>query len=249
MLYHPPDHDSPILFSFSGKHFFGKKQAALRVESGAWSDKFALDAAGSTGKVECKFKQLSYHIAVTSTLTSNSLTKQIVFTPYYVIINKAPFAVEVQEDQRPGDPWLCAAPDSCVPLWPRVTQDPMLRVKTTDEAQAVSVPFRYVTVQSTLLKLANKFGGINVDVQCAEGGTYIVFTEYHAGDAPALIVNHTSHAVHFWERGNVNRRTVQPFQQMMYTWSDPTGSRTIYWDERDKNAESDLRRDGLNEFR
>lgn len=177
----------------------------MRVESGTWSDKFALDAAGSAGKVECKFDQNTYQIAVTSTLTSNSLTKQIVFTPYFVMINKAPFAVEVQEDRRPGDPWLCVNPDSCVPLWPRITQDPMLRVKTADNTNA-SVPFHYVTVQTTLLRLFGRYGGINVDVQVTEGGTYIVFSEYHAGDAPALIINHTDRDLVFWERGNVNQR-------------------------------------------
>lgn len=34
----------------------------------------------------------------------------------------------------------------------------------------------------------------------------------------------------------------------MFTWSDPTGARTIYWD-KDKNNESDLRRDGFNEWK
>lgn len=205
MLYHPPDHEGPILFSFRGKHFFGKKQASLRVESGAWSDKFALDAAGSTGKVECKHESYTYQIAVNSTLTSNSLTKQIVFTPFFVMINSAPFVVEVQEDQRPGDKWLQLEPTSCVPLWPRVTNDPMLRAKTVDDVVA-SVPFRYVSMQTTLLRLANKYGGINVDVQVTEGGTYITFSEYHAGDAPALIINHTQKEVQFWERGNVNQK-------------------------------------------
>ena len=44
-------------------------------------------------------------IAVHNTLTHNSLTKQIVFMPYFVIINRAPFAIEVQEYQRPADTW------------------------------------------------------------------------------------------------------------------------------------------------
>lgn len=51
-----------------------------------------------------------------------------------------------------------------------------------------------------------QYGGINVDVQVTEGGVYITFMEYHAGDAPALIINHTSHPISFREKGNVNER-------------------------------------------
>lgn len=53
-----------------------------------------------------------------------------------------------------------------------------------------------------------QFGGINVDVQVTEGGIYITFSEYHAGDAPALIINHTDKLMSFWEKGNVNERSL-----------------------------------------
>lgn len=62
VLYHPPDLEGPILFSFREKVFFGKKRASVRVESGEWSDRFALDAAGSTGVVECKSNEMIYEV-------------------------------------------------------------------------------------------------------------------------------------------------------------------------------------------
>lgn len=62
VLYHPPDHEGPILFSYREKVFFGKKRAAVRVENGEWSDKFSLDAAGSTGVVECKADGQKYEV-------------------------------------------------------------------------------------------------------------------------------------------------------------------------------------------
>lgn len=62
VLYHPPDLEGPILFSYREKVFFGKKRAAVRVENGEWSDKFALDAAGSTGLVECKADGVKYEV-------------------------------------------------------------------------------------------------------------------------------------------------------------------------------------------
>lgn len=63
VLYHPPDLEGPILFSYREKLFFGKKKASLRVENGDWSEKFALDAAGSTGVVECNADEVKYEVS------------------------------------------------------------------------------------------------------------------------------------------------------------------------------------------
>lgn len=90
-----------------------------------------------------------------------------------------------------------------------------------------------------------QYGGVNVDVQASESGVYIAFTAYHAGDAPALIINHTDQNVTFWEKGNVNERILRPFEQMLYTWQDPAGDRLILWDDGHETIENDLRRDGI----
>lgn len=94
--------------------------------------------------------------------------------------------------------------------------------------------------------------------------------EYHAGDAPALIINHTDHVISFWEKGNVNERfvgsiqfpfqnltffclflsrTLNPSEKMLYTWADPAGDRLILWNDGDKHVENDLRRDGIAPFK
>lgn len=62
VLYHPPELEGPILFSYREKLFFGKKRASVRVDSGEWSERFALDAAGSTGVVECKANEMIYEV-------------------------------------------------------------------------------------------------------------------------------------------------------------------------------------------
>lgn len=64
VLYHPPELEGPILFSFREKVFFGKKRASVRVDSGEWSDKFALDAAGSTGVVQSKANDMVYEVFI-----------------------------------------------------------------------------------------------------------------------------------------------------------------------------------------
>lgn len=181
VLYHPPDHKGPILFSYREKVFFGKKRASLQVENGEWSDKFSLDAAGSTGVVECKADGVKYdvrslhiyyfyrlsslrssinrltasaQIAVHNTLTHNSLTKQITFMPFYVLLNKAPFTIQVQDDKRPGDRWLNVEPEECAPLWPK-SDSRTLHVRVKDN-QTISRPFKFTDVQCSLLKMKNR---------------------------------------------------------------------------------------------
>lgn len=181
-------------------------------------------------------------------LTNNSLTKQIIFMPFYVLINRAPFDIEVQEDQRPADPHIVVKSNDCAPLWPRAEGKRMLRAKAVDTNE-ITAPFKYDDVQCTLLQLKNKHGGINVDVHVTEGVIYITFTEYHPGDAPGLIMNCTDECITFWEKGNVNGRVLKPQQMVYYTWVDPAGDRTVTWKNFGKgNIENDLRRDGVDHF-
>ena len=125
--------------------------------------------------------------------------------PYFVLINRAEFCVEVQEDQRPADPWIKVKPNDCMPLWPKTAENRMLKVKSCD-SEEVTAPFKYTDVQCTLLQMKNKYGGINVDVHVTEGAIYITFMGYFPGDAPALIINHTDEDFSFWEKGNINSR-------------------------------------------
>lgn len=168
--------------------------------------------------------------------------------PFYVLINRAPFDIEVQEDQRPGDPRILVKCNDCAPLWPKAEGNRMLRAKTVDQDE-ITAPFKYDDVQCTLLQLKNKYGGINVDVHVTEGVIYITFTEYHPGDAPGLVMNCTDERITFWEKGNVNGRVLKPQQMMYYTWVDPAGERIISWKNVGKsNVENDLRRDGVDQF-
>nr|CAI5824993.1 unnamed protein product [Callosobruchus analis] len=249
VLHHPPDFKGPILFSFSAKNFFGKKKACVKVEGGEWSDKFTLDTAGSSGVVACKTEGVYYQIGVNNQLTYNNLTKQVTFTPFYVIINNAPFRIECQESDRPADPWTMVDSKSCAALWPKTDKDDKLlrlRIEGTDE---ISAPFLYTESHNTLLRLDNKYGGVNVDIQLTEGSVYINLVPYDVGSAPALLVNHTSVPICYWEKESVQKRILQPKHSVLYTWENPSGPRVIAWDRgHKKEIFNDLRKDGGGEF-
>lgn len=75
--------------------------------------------------------------------------------PFYVLTNKAPFAIQVQEEKRPADPWIVIEPDQSVPLWPKSTDCRRLHVRAGDD-ETVSRPFKFDEAQCTLLKLKNR---------------------------------------------------------------------------------------------
>lgn len=168
--------------------------------------------------------------------------------PFYILINRAPFDIEVQEYNRPADPRIIIKNQSCQSLWPKSEDCKMLRAKIVDTDE-ITAPFKYDDVQCSLMRLNNKFGGINVDIHTTEGFIHITFTEYHPGDAPGLIMNCTNEVMTFWEKGNVNKIQLEPHQMMFYTWMDPAGERILTWkNEGSDNVENDLRRDGVNQF-
>ncbi|XP_011630655.2 LOW QUALITY PROTEIN: vacuolar protein sorting-associated protein 13 [Pogonomyrmex barbatus] len=249
VLYHPEHFKGPILFSFRSKVFFGKKKAMIRVEDGEWSDKFSIDVAGSEGVVACKYNGMIYQIGVHNQLTYNSLTKQITFTPYYILVNNADFLIECQEGDRPADPIIKVPPGECTALWPRTEHETKtLKAKVAGQPEKTAA-FIYTDSHTTLLKLDNKYGGINVDIQINEGGIYISMSAYSPGNAPALIINHTPHTINLWEKGSINVRSIQSYNRMFYAWENPAGPRKLVWEDNNgKEIEDNLRKDNLGTF-
>lgn len=243
MLYHPPEYSGPILFTFRENSFFDKKKASIRCDNGDWSEKIPLDVAGAIGEVTCVANSQKYHIGVHNHMTQNSLTKQITFIPFYIVCNKCRFTIELQEQSRPGDPWLDLVPGQFEPLWPKNDSKNNLVVRVDGK---VTPAFDYKEVICTLLKLENsRYGGINVDVQTTEGGVYITFTDYKPGDAPGLLVNHTGRQVVYYEKGTKNEKILNAKSTVMYAWDDPTGPKMLVFG--NNKEETDLKRDGFGE--
>ncbi|XP_026840774.1 vacuolar protein sorting-associated protein 13 [Drosophila persimilis] len=243
VLYHPPEYSGPILLTFRDTMFFDKKKASIRCDNGDWSEKIPLDVAGSVGEVTCHANDRKYHIGVHNHLTQDSLTKQITFIPFYIVCNRCPYKIELQEQSRPGDPWMALQPNQFEPLWPKNDHKHNLVVRVEEK---VTPAFDYTEVICTLLKLENsRHGGINVDVQTTEGGVYITFTEYQKSDAPGLLINHTRKEICYQEKNTKDGKILYAKNNIMFAWSDPTGPKILVFGK--NKQETDLRRDDIGE--
>lgn len=82
-----------------------------------------------------------------------------------------------------------------------------------------------------------------MDIHVTEGGTYINFFEYRQGDAPGLLINHTSKPVKYQEKKFGSERTLHPEHQVLFTWGDSAGEKLIVFGE--NKVEYDFRKDGM----
>ncbi|XP_039291061.1 vacuolar protein sorting-associated protein 13 [Nilaparvata lugens] len=234
VLFHPDDFKGPVMFSFRAKNFFGKKKATIKVENGEWSEKFSLDVVGSYGVVSCVTNSIKYQIGVNIQLMSNSLTKQVILTPYNVLVNNSPQTTLEYKESVHGCEWKPISPLSCCPFYPKSAGSSQLIVRVLNTSQE-TLSFPYDTIHNTLLKLDNEFGGVSVDVQITEGSVHIAFDDFGPELATALIVNHTDFEITLKEK-NVEHETISlpPNHKTLFCWSTFNEDRFITWNEKYK---------------
>ncbi|XP_026737163.1 vacuolar protein sorting-associated protein 13-like, partial [Trichoplusia ni] len=143
-------------------------------------------------------------------------------------INEAPFDIQYQELHRSGDPWQTVLQNSSAPLWPVIEREEKLLLLRVFCSPVYAAPFLYTEQHSVCLKLDNEYGGLHVEVQLSEGGTYITVRQYRDGHAPALLVNFTPYDVTVYEKENVNVKLIPSMNSMLYTWDNPPGPASSY---------------------
>ena len=140
----------------------------IRVsKSSDWSDSaFLIDAVGNKGTVVCKTKdhkkEKYYEIGVDVQLSSNNLTKIIKLTPYYILVNKTEFVIDLVEVSSDGVQHdISLLPDTITPFWPLNHSSKhknclkLVPKKTDDNASITSAnysaPFWYDSKHSSVL--------------------------------------------------------------------------------------------------
>ncbi|KAG8191289.1 hypothetical protein JTE90_003297 [Oedothorax gibbosus] len=251
---------NPVMFSFKARAFFAKKKASLKIGDSEWSNKFSLDAVGSSGTVMTHTKDgRTYGIGVQIKLSQAGLTKIVIFTPFYLLINNSDKEIEVLEVNGDKE-WLkiqckeevpsgstSETSTNCTRFWPKDTSKAEMVARYTGSKEQTK-PFSFKEVHHTLLSLNSKEGGIMVDCQVAESSVIITFEDYVPGHAAVLLVNHLDDLSIIVHQSYVsNEIRIEPRSYKMYAWQNPLEKRMLVWSCGGVTNEHDLIRDGIGE--
>ncbi|XP_056317504.1 intermembrane lipid transfer protein VPS13C isoform X2 [Danio aesculapii] len=247
---HPSDFRDVILFSFKKKNIFSKNKLQLCVSTSSWSEGFSLDTVGSYGSVRCPDKSGDYLVGVSIQMSSFNLTRIVTMSPFYTLVNKSLFELEVGEVQNnngSSNKWHYISSTECLPFWPESSTEKLCVRVVGCESSSKSFFFNKQD-SGTLLRM-DQYGGVIVDVNISDHSTVISFTDYYDGAAPALVVNHTPSAtVNFRQRGCEECWALRPGEAQRFAWDDPAGVRKLCWSCQDHSGELDLVKDECGQF-
>ncbi|GFR83880.1 vacuolar protein sorting-associated protein 13A-like, partial [Elysia marginata] len=223
----------------------------LRVAEAEWSDKFSLDTVGSSGNVTCKVKATggTMEVGLTITLAASGLTKVATFTPFYLLQNASTVPISVRENSETSE-WIVVEASECKPFYPLMSGKEMKIVAKVEDDTNETVPFFLNKAHTTLLKLDDKYGGLNADCRVSESQMITTFKTYKPGMATVQFVNHLQDCeVKIKQTGSTEEAfTLEPQTSQLYTWNNPTGKREVTWSCGKKEAKSALEQDQLEEF-
>lgn len=99
-------------------------------------------------------------------LSANGLTKVVIITPFYKVVNRAPYTLLLQHQDTAQ--WFSLKQGQCQGLWADGgTKAVRVRVEGWPETTA---PIAFDLLHSTLFRMDNKFGGVFVEAIEEEAG-------------------------------------------------------------------------------
>ncbi|XP_060923538.1 intermembrane lipid transfer protein VPS13C isoform X1 [Limanda limanda] len=244
---HPADFRDIVLFSFRKKAVFSKSKLQLSVSTSSWSDGFSLETVGSYGCVRCPDDSMDFLVGVSIQLSSFNLTRIVTMSPFFTLVNKSSYELEVGEVRPPSTRWHYISSTECLPLWPE-NPSGKLCVRVVGSESASKLFFFNRQDSGTLMSL-DMCVGIIVEVNISDHSTVISFTDYYDGAAPALMINHTPWVtVSFRQSGSTAAHELKPGQARRFVWDDPAGVRTLSWSCMEHSGELDLLKDDVGQF-
>lgn len=228
---HPADHTAPLIFSHGDNSLSTKRKISVRIADSSPSARFSLDTAGNSGLVTCtNAGGPSMSLSVQISLSLSGLTRHVVFSPSFVVMNKAEFSVELCEVSGDRKEWLLLVAGDCRPLWPSAERPTYVcRVADTTEESA---EFGVCSPGRCMLQVNNRYGGIEVDVQVSAAATLIVLHQFSEVAAAVLIVNTLAFTVMCGQKGAASGEpmcSVPSHHSCLFAWRRPTDDRQLVW--------------------
>uniref|UniRef100_A0A3B3UNE3 Vacuolar protein sorting-associated protein 13 VPS13 adaptor binding domain-containing protein n=1 Tax=Poecilia latipinna TaxID=48699 RepID=A0A3B3UNE3_9TELE len=201
-------------------------------------------------------------------MSSFNLTRIVTFSPFYTLVNKSSYELEVGEllsqtatrwhyvpstevrrtgsrtrsVSEPGPFRSPAVVLQCLPLWPENGSN-KLCVRVVGSLSHSKFFFFSQQDNGTLLSMdmSLQCGGIMVDINVSNHATIISFSEYYDGAAPALLINHTPWAtISYRQSGSEVTHKLEPCEARRFAWDDPAGTRKLCWSCKEHSGELDL---------
>ncbi|KAF3832042.1 hypothetical protein F7725_025707, partial [Dissostichus mawsoni] len=232
----------------SKKNFFSKSKLQLSVSTSSWSEAFSPDAVGSYGCVRCPASNMDFLVGVSIQMSSTNLTRIVTMSPFFTLLNKSSYELEVGELCSPTSTrWHYIASSECLPLWPENPSGKLcLRVVGSESSSNF---FFFNRQDSGILLRLDQCGGIIVDVNMTDHSTIISFNEYYEGAAPALLLNHTPWvSIRYKQSGSAGVQDLNPGEARLFVWDDPSGERSLSWSCMENHGDLDLLKDDVGQF-
>ncbi|XP_071825694.1 intermembrane lipid transfer protein VPS13A-like isoform X3 [Apostichopus japonicus] len=258
---HPAEKQEPIMFAYPTSKSIapGKNKIQVKCSDSQWSDKFSLDAVGSTGFISCKTKEKEfeakgegiaipkkYSLGVQIQLSYLSYTKMVLLTPRYLVVNETDGDICVSE---PHGQTYDVEQHGCKPFWPIDKKDLSEMFVKKKGGKDVSLPFTYGKPHTTVLRLGEG-SGIIVEVQITEAATVVAFRNFLGGNFTLQIINDTEDMpVTFHQQGVKDELKLEPRKAQLYTWQQPMGNRKLVWKVDEKENTNNLIKDGIGEIK
>ena len=228
----PPNANFPFLFSFRAGKLF-KQKLQMQIDGSHFSDSFSIDAVGNRGDVICKERgneNMTFCISVDIALSSFSLTKIVTFTPFYSVINRTEFNVEISDNRNN---WVPVTAASSISFWPEDSKKGHFYVRHNFQ---VSTPVSFRQSNSALVAIGNELFNVLVDVSDSE--IKIQLSDYDDGSCPVRFFNHSDRVVSYWQQGSNQKKRLHPLHFVHAVWDEPSGDRVMVWQVDQETEES-----------
>ncbi|KAI6653360.1 Vacuolar protein sorting-associated protein 13C [Oopsacas minuta] len=221
--------DEPMLFpstSLGSKVKLAVRRLTFGSTSTEWSNSVAIGAVGSENLVESNIpggSGVSYQFGIRITVSSSSLTKIVIITPYNLLINNTKQELTIQEQLVDS---VLLKPGDCTPFYPiedtcKIVPDTSVKGAVLD----IAIPGQI------LLQFDGDNPAIPVDISTNVSSNVITFQSYYDGAVPLQIVNSLSEVlIEFKQKGCTGKSNlVPPGTSLNYTWEDPSKPHEVEW--------------------
>ena len=211
-----------------------RDEITISCMKSARSEKIPINTVGHLGTLFCppsSGDHQSYLLGLAVTASSFGLTSIVNITPFYFIINRTEFALEVAETfkdaSRSNTPfWTEVKPNSKHPFWPQEARDSYLIVRRA-RTSFVSQPIDYGNQDQGILLHTGDVTGIFAEITHNDNECLISFAPYFSGSAAFNLINLTGFEINYRQLAKDKLESLSSCHSVLYTWSHPVALREL----------------------